>query len=186
MDAFNPSIAIDSKNNVYVVWDAGEGPRTQIYYAVYQDGEWSEQASITSGDAAAKNPSIAVDAEGALYVLYDKSDGQIYLRRFAGVWFTEEALTTSGENTFPSVRWSLNNNPFNAAGGQIDCVWTSKQGKVISLMYNALPITGQSRTETLNREPLTIELASVIVAGVLLFTFLLMVLWIGARRTKPR
>jgi len=185
-DAFNPSIAIDSKDNVYIVWDAGEGPRTQIYYAVYHEGKWSEQEPLTSGGADARNPSVAVDARDAVYVLYDKTDGQVYVRRFFGAWSAEEMLTISGENTFPSVRWSFYNNPFNAAGGQVDYVWTSIQAEVANLMYNALPVIGQPKTETLNRQPLTLELVAIVVAGILLFAFFPRILSMGTRKTRSR
>ncbi len=145
-DAFNPSMAIDSKGRIYVVWDEGQGPLTQIYYSVFSGSVWSEQVALTSGPSA-QNPSIAVDTQNNVYVFYEKSDGQIYLRQYDRSWSPEQRLTTSGENTYPSARWSFNNNPFIGLGGRIDFVWTSKEDGLLSVKYAWLSIN-QSQTVT--------------------------------------
>ncbi len=141
-DAFNPSVAIDSKDNVYLVWDEGKGPQTRVYYRVLRGESWSRAEALTSEDVSAETPTVAADAQGTVYVLYNKSDGQIYIRKYSGQWSAEEKLTTSGENTFPSLRWSFNNNPMSGGGGKMDYVWTSKKGDLISIMYGGLPISG--------------------------------------------
>jgi hypothetical protein len=175
-DAFNPSIAVDSRDDVYVVWDAGQGPRTQIYYAAFKAGEWSEQESLTSGDAGARNPSIAIDAQDSVYVFYDKSDGQIYLKEFSGSWVPEEKLTETGENTFPSVRWSYYSNPSSGAGGQIDYVWTSANVNVTSLMYSEMSIVEKPGSR---RQPFNFELAAIAVTGILVLAILPIILSTG-------
>ena len=131
-------MAVDRSGRVYVFWDKGEGNQTQIYYAEYGDGTWSQQIPITSGELGAENPSVMVDDRGTVYVFYDKTDGQIYLRVHTGVWSAEEKLTSSGVNTYPSVRWSFLNNPLNGPGGRIDYVWTSKDDGTVKVLYGQL------------------------------------------------
>ncbi len=133
-DAYNPSMAIDSRGRIYIVWDEGKGPLTRIHYSVFDGSDWSEPVALTVGPSA-QNPSVAVDAQGRAYVFYEKSDGQIYLRKYDQVWSSEQKLTSSGENTYPSVRWSFNNNPLNGANGRIDFVWSSKEAGLLSVKY---------------------------------------------------
>jgi len=139
-DSFNPSLAIDTEDNVHVVWDKGEANRTQIYYAVYGNGVWSQQTPLTSGETAAENPSVTVASVGTVYVLYDKNDGQIYMIEYSNGWSREKKLTASGENTYPSVRWSFSNNPLNGLGGRIDYLWTSRERDQISVRYGNILI----------------------------------------------
>ncbi len=139
-DAYNPSLAIDSKGRVFVVWDEGQGPITQIYYSVYGGAGWSHETPITVGPSA-QNPSIAIDGQDNVYVIYDKSDGQIYLKKFDGAWSPEEIVTSSGVNTYPTLRWSFLNNPYSGPGGRIDLAWTSKEGGISSVKYAAFNIT---------------------------------------------
>ncbi len=172
-DSFNPSLAIDRLDRVYVVWDKGEASRTQIYYAVYDAGTWSQQIPLTSGEVGAENPSVAVDAQGTVYAFYDKTDGQIYLRRYLGVWSLEERLTFSGENSYPSVRWSFNNNPLSDAGGRVDYVWTSKEGESVRVFYSQLVIQ-QQPIQKAEDYSLLLNLGTAgIVAGAILFLLVL-------------
>ena len=147
-DSFNPTMAVDESGRVYVIWDKGEARQTQIYYAMYRDGAWSQQIPITSGELGAENPSVAIDNLGTIHVFYDKTDGQIYLRELSGSWSNEVRLTSSGRNTFPSVRWSYNNNPFNSEGGKLEYVWTSEENGQLGVKYSSLPITQPARLAT--------------------------------------
>ena len=171
-DSLNPTMAVDRLGRVYVFWDKGEAGQTQIYFALFKDGAWSGQIPITSGDLAAENPSVAVDDLGTAYVFYEKTDGQIYLREYSERWSDEMRLTYSGINTFPSVRWSYNNNPFNSEGGKIEYVWTSDDNGTLSLKYSNLAIAqamGPATNLGLLANPVVITGAFVAVAALLLF-----------------
>lgn len=50
-------------------------------------------------------------------------------------------LTSTGRNTFPSVRWSYDNNPLNSESGKIEYVWTSDENGMLSLEYSNLAIS---------------------------------------------
>ena len=172
-DSFNPSIAVDRMDRVYVVWDKGEAGRTQIYYVVYDDGTWTQQSPLTTDEVGSENPSVAVNNLGTVYVFYDKTDGQIYLRKFSGVLLPEERLTSSGENSYPSVRWSFNQNPFSDAGGRIDYVWTSKENGQVRVFYGQLGIERHSIQRVEDRSFLVKSGAAVTVVGVTLFLLFL-------------
>lgn len=177
-DAFNPTMAVDSNGRVFVAWDEGSGPITQIYYSVYSGSEWSRESSLSTGPSA-QNPSIAIDAQDNVYLLYDKSDGQIYMRRYDGAWEPELKVTSSGTNSYPSVRWSFLNNPFSGPGGKVDFVWTSKDDGVLSVKYGALNIpTAPTTTQTGAQPPfggtlLTISLlvGLGVIAAVVAYTY---------------
>jgi len=176
-DAYNPSMAIDSRGKIYIVWDEGPGPLTQIYYSLFGGSGWSEQAALTSGPSA-QNPSVAVDDQDNVYVFYEKSDGQIYLREYSQVWSREQKLTSSGENTYPSVRWSFNNSPLNDANGRVDYVWTSKENGLLSVKYGWLNVN-QSQIVTQgvpngNAIELTLAWITVAVVSIIFVTLFLL------------
>jgi hypothetical protein len=171
-DSLNPSLAVDRLGRVYVFWDKGEAGQTQIYFALFNNGAWSGQIPITSGDLGAENPSVAVDNVGTVYVFYEKTDGEIYLREYSERWSDETRLTSSGRNTFPSVRWSYNNNPLNSENGKIEYVWTSEENGAFSLDYSKLAIMQVTRPATnlgLFANPVAIIGAFVAVAALVTF-----------------
>ena len=179
-DSFNPSLAVDPKDNIYVAWEKVEGQTWQIYYSVYRQGEWSPQYPLTSGSLSSQNPSVGTDLLGTVYVFYEKTDGQIYLRKYSESWSDEVALTSSGMNTFPSVRWSYNNNPFNGEGGKIEYVWTSEENGQLSVKYSSLPIARAAELPATN----LVEFAS---AGAIIVALLgVSVILVLYRRRKKR
>ncbi len=146
-DAYNPTLAIDSKGSIFVVWDEGRGPITQIFYSIGTGSRWLQEMPISTGPAA-QNPSIAIDKQDNVYVVYDKSDGQIYLRKYDGTWSSEQPITSTGVNTYPSLRWSFLNNPLSNAGGTIDIVWTSNDAGMSDVTYTSFSITSATSHQT--------------------------------------
>ncbi len=146
-DAVDPTTAIDSQNNVYVVWSQGDGTHNQLYFRELSGGKWSAPATITSGDLGSEAPSIAVEDNAGLYVMYAKSDGQIYINHLrAAVWSGEERMTSTGFNSYPSVRWSYYYNVLDREAERLDYVWTSLAGTVSSVKYGSVPIISPSET----------------------------------------
>lgn len=142
-DAVDPTIAIDVQNNAYVVWSQGNVTHSQLYFRELSGGKWSLPTAITSGDVDSEEPSIAVEDDAGLYVMYAKGDGQIYINHFeAGVWSREQRVTSTGFNSYPSVRWSYYYNFLNEKAERLDYVWTSFEGIVSSVRYGNTPISG--------------------------------------------
>lgn len=91
---YDPCIAIDSSNNLHVVWDgrdSGSPSRYQIKYSKYNGSVWSPWANIqviTGYDQT--YPSIAVDSNGNLHVIWYGTDAtssysQIKYSKYDGV-----------------------------------------------------------------------------------------------------
>jgi hypothetical protein len=148
-DAVDPTMAIDTQNNVYVVWSQGNVTNSRLYFAELTGGKWSLPAPITSGAVDSEQPSIAVEDNGGLYAMYSKSDGQIYMNHFeAGVWSSEQRITSTGFNSYPSVRWSYYYNFLGEKAERLDYVWTSFDGTVASVRYGNTPISGPHNNGT--------------------------------------
>jgi hypothetical protein len=140
-DAVDPSMAVDAQDHVNVVWSQGNVTQSQLYFAQLAQGKWSLPVSITSGQTSSVEPSIAAEGEAGLYVMYAKDNGQIYMKhREAGVWSLEEKMTSTGFNSYPSVRWSYYYNPQYSGSARLDYVWTSLQGTVSTVRYGSTPI----------------------------------------------
>ncbi len=78
-DAFNPSMAIDHNNNIYVVWHQGSSLNmSEIHISKSTDGgeTWSGQTAdryISHSDGfLAANPDIAIDQNNVIYVVWDE------------------------------------------------------------------------------------------------------------------
>ncbi len=78
-DQTNPSLAIDSQGNLYVVWQDGRNPDLDIYFARSLDGgkTWPmPHVPVNISGADQSNPEITVDSSGVVYVTWeDNRDG---------------------------------------------------------------------------------------------------------------
>ncbi|MBA7675817.1 hypothetical protein ES703_84055 [subsurface metagenome] len=114
-----PSIAIDSTNNIHVVWwgrGDGYGGDEQIWYAKYTDS-WIAPVRISTYSGMDEQhqyyPSIAVDSFNNLHVVwYGKATGytdynKVWHAEYIGSWNTPEVLQATGQNQYPNLRWSL-------------------------------------------------------------------------------
>ena len=117
-----PSIAVDSNDNLHVVW---YGPATdfatnQIRYAKgvppHAAANWVTPIRISDALNMATNaqqfPSIAVDSSDSLYVVWHgKATGYVaqnvvWLAVYVISWATPEVLQPTGRNQYPNLRWS--------------------------------------------------------------------------------
>ena len=81
----HPSAAVDSQNNIYLVWDDTRDGNQKIFYKKYisQTQTWSPDTAISTGSGQSRYPSIAVDSLGNVHVLWqDNRDGndEVYYR----------------------------------------------------------------------------------------------------------
>ncbi len=123
-----PSIAIDSDDNIHVVWrGAGWGTytaRVSILYREY-DGSWQDTEILHNVDYGFNaNPSVAIDKDDNLYVVWDgrglgsnPNTGNIYLRKRTDSW-QNIVLITDEDTTrrYPSPVYANNDKSIPASG----------------------------------------------------------------------
>jgi BNR repeat-containing family member len=112
-DSRSPAIAVDSQDNLHVVWNDDTPGNNEIYYRKSTDGgsTWwvtSRRLTWTSGYSA--GPAIAVDSFGNLYVLWhDDTLGKYtvyYIKSEdgGGTWTPAKRLSlTSGNSACPAI-----------------------------------------------------------------------------------
>lgn len=111
-----PSIAVDSGNNLHVVWQDATPGNDDIYYKKYSGGSWSGVTNISNNGANSRNPSIAVDTANNLHVVWhDFTPGvnpDIYYSKYsAAAWSAPAAIAaTAGTSALPSVVTDTSNN----------------------------------------------------------------------------
>jgi len=102
MDGYHqmvPSIAIDSSDNLHVVWQGkatGFTSQNQIWYNKYTGGAWAGPVRISDfagmSTKGQRYPSIAVDSSDNLHVVWDGmatgfiTDYQIWYNKYSGAW----------------------------------------------------------------------------------------------------
>ncbi len=119
-DQMYPSIAVDSNNNLYVVWQGchtGSPIYSQICYRKY-DGGWGAIDYITSDlDWDHRNPDISVDGNDHLHVVFQKVDyiggpwcpngcgPAFYTNNIQGDWSNPDRIGEGAEynDVFPSI-----------------------------------------------------------------------------------
>lgn len=71
-DIFNPILAIDFQETLYIVWRSGRHTNAGVFFARSTDGgqSWSPAIRINDQYKRAFNPSLSVDPQGHLYVAW--------------------------------------------------------------------------------------------------------------------
>ena len=117
-----PSIAIDSNNNLHVVW-SGKDPGTsdyQIKYSKFDGTSWSNWINISNIDEDQQlYPSIAIDSNNNLHVVWQGSDNtssgyyQVKYSKFDGTswsnWINISNINRCYQQ-YPSIAIDNNNN----------------------------------------------------------------------------
>ncbi len=171
-DAFDPTLVIDSADNVDVAWTSLVGSTSSIVYTTGASAAWSTPVPITPTGVNASHPSLAVDGSGRLYLFFQGSDGQIHEERVVnGTWSSPINLSAGGVNTYPSARWSFY--PLRAPAGSptVDVVWTQAVTGGYAVRFASEPAAaGSAPASSFPWFVLLIAggLAAVVVAAVLL------------------
>jgi hypothetical protein len=124
-DQINPSIAIDTTNNIHIVWsgmDATEATYSNIRYSKSADNgaTFSAQAKITTGIAGQSlTPCIIADSTNALHVAFSGWDGtdvayNIKYIKYSGSWGAITKLTSGATyaQSAPSITVDSSNNVY--------------------------------------------------------------------------
>ena len=112
-----PDIAIDSSNNLHVVWYDARDSNTEIYYKNYSSsGGWSSDVRLTNNTAISESVHIAIDSGDNLHVVwYDERDGnaEIYYKNQTSAtgWSDDVRLTNDSGNSYnPDITIDSSNN----------------------------------------------------------------------------
>jgi hypothetical protein len=127
-DVYNPSIAIDSNNNVHVVWQSDK-----VYYRKWESGTWLPVEQASDNDAfMVWEPAIAIDGDDNIHVTYGARtlSPPYYSRIFHVVnsgagWSSHEAVST-GESYYtqgPSMAFDSDNS--------MHVVWVNASNNVL-------------------------------------------------------
>ena len=139
-------IAVDSLDNLHVVWQDDTTGITEIYYSRFTGGSWSptpENISNTPGDSQV--PSIAVESPTNLHVVWDDDTTGIveiyYSGWTGGSWSpTPENISnnTPGNSQFPSIAAD--------SSGNLHVVWDDDTTGIAEIYYSRF--TGGSWSPT--------------------------------------
>ncbi len=87
-DSQTPHIAIDSEDNIHVVWE--DMRKCQTYYTTKsKNGDWSQPVVII--DESAHRPQIEIDKYDNIHVVADGFRG-VYRERKNGIWLDKEGM----------------------------------------------------------------------------------------------
>jgi len=112
----SPSIAIDSSDNLHVVWDGASSnySGSQVWYNKYNTS-WAGPIRISTysgmNDTSQFYPSITIDSSDNHHVVWDgKATGYgefvIWYATYTTSWSTPECLQPTGKNRYPVLMWS--------------------------------------------------------------------------------
>lgn len=152
---FSASVAVDSSDNVHVVWGGsgwGSNPAiSNIEYRKRTSGGWQTQEAVTdtagSFGQGERNPSVAIDASDNVHVVwYGEGWGTNttinniqYRERTSGGWQTQVGITDAAEiQQFPLLiwarwpnGWALTNRPNTGYA----LVWSARQNSTDQVRY---------------------------------------------------
>jgi len=118
-DSNYPGIAIDSNNNIHVVWDDLTPGNYEIYYKRSTDGgsTWGGSQRITWNSGSSGITAIAIDSNNNLHMVWDDStpsNWEIYYKSSSdggSTWSAAKRLTwNSGSSYYPAIAIDSNNN----------------------------------------------------------------------------
>ena len=110
--SYEPAIAMDSSDNLHVVWQDFTPGNREIYYKRSTDGgaSWGASKRLTWTSGESFSPALAIDSGDAIHVVwYDDTSGEyeVYYKRSedGGTnWSSTERLTwTSGISLHPAI-----------------------------------------------------------------------------------
>jgi len=114
-----PSIAIDSSNNIHVIWQDNTPGNSEIYYKKSSNGgvSWSGAKRLTWTSGSSGTPAISTDSSDNIHVVwYDNSPGEseIYYKKSTdggASWTGAKRLTWNlAGSFFPSIVADSNDN----------------------------------------------------------------------------
>jgi BNR repeat-containing family member len=134
--SYDPVIAGDSSNNIYIVWDDDTPGNSEIYYRKSPNGgiSWNAVQRLTWNSGKSANPSIAIDPSAAVHIVwedYTPGNVEIYYKRSAdggASWSAAQRITwTSGSSVSPGIAID--------SGTTIHVVWAAEIPGDMELFY---------------------------------------------------
>src|SRR6266581_2239668 len=132
-----PSIAMDSLNNVQVVWTQSDGTAVSTYTNRFSaaSGTWGTATLLETGTAATSNAQVAFDQNGNGFVLWQTS-ADLLVRRYDRATNTFAAAVTLDSSTAAITTPKL----YVDASGNAIATWVQSDGTANSIWtsrYNA-------------------------------------------------
>jgi hypothetical protein len=135
-DSHSPDLAIDSSDNLHLVWSDNSPGGVEIYYKKSTDGgiTWTANKRITWMSSVQLGPKIAVDSSDNPHVVWQDAlpgSGDIYYRKSEDggtTWEASKKLSGSGK-TFGEISIGV------ALAGQIYVVWNDSLTGTNELYY---------------------------------------------------
>ena len=132
--SYDPTVAVDSGNNIHVVWQDDTPGNFEIYYKKSTDGggSWTvKRMTWNSGNSA--NPTAKADTSGNIHVFFDDSNpgnAEIFHKKSTdgGINWTTKRVTWNSEN-------SMNADIFFDASGNIHLVWGDNTPGNVEIFY---------------------------------------------------
>jgi len=109
--SFNPSIAADSPNIIYIVWEQYVSGSTEIYFKKSTDGgnSWTKNKRLTWNSGYSFHPRIAIDSSNNIYVVWSDttpSNEEIFFKKSTngGIsWSSKRLSWSAGEAEKPKI-----------------------------------------------------------------------------------
>ena len=100
-----PRIAVDSRGNVTLVWDAFDGSTSHVMAARLVDGKWTAPYTLSSGPHRASDAHVAVDGAGVVTAVWlecpDIWDASVQASRcIDGTWTAKHTLSSPEVGAF--------------------------------------------------------------------------------------
>ncbi|MBU4189534.1 MAG: hypothetical protein KJ886_00865 [Candidatus Thermoplasmatota archaeon] len=99
-DSWQPQIAIDSKNNIHVVWSDMRTGKAEVFYKKYDGKNWTEDIRLDYNEnGASAFPAITIDEQDCIHVTFadnrrtDYRDEIYYTKNNGGGWTEPERIT---------------------------------------------------------------------------------------------
>jgi hypothetical protein len=121
--SFYSRFAIDSTDNIHVVWQDNAPGNLEIYYKKSTNGgtTWSKNKRLTWNSGGSENPYIATDSSGTIHVIWDDispGNRELYYRKS-----TNGGTTWSGRRLTWNSGSSISANIAIDQSGNIHVVW---------------------------------------------------------------
>jgi BNR repeat-like domain len=115
--SYNPAIAIDSSNNIHIVWQDDTTYNYEIYFKKSTDGgtTWSASKRLTENSGWSSDPAIAANSGGTIHVVWDDTtpgNTEIFYRLSSdggATWGASKRLTWNfGASLSPAIGLGAN------------------------------------------------------------------------------
>ena len=133
---YQPHIACDSKNNLYVTYDYATGTSDKMIYLIIFDGyQWSEPVLISEGMPGSHYNYVLIDQNNRVYVFWDHgSSGDDFYRYFENNIWSDPYCPYPGNNEiYALIEAEINdNNSMHWIGGSAS---TTYYGERLQYFY---------------------------------------------------